>query len=41
MSQYETTASICEALEIVKAWNPDVNPKNAMVNFAAEEISAL
>lgn len=41
MSQYETAASIFDALEIMNAWNTDVSPKNAMVDFATEEISAL
>lgn len=41
MPQYETTASIYEGLEIIKAWNIDINPKNAIADFAAEEISAL
>lgn len=41
MSQYKTTASVYEALKIIKSWNTEITPKNAMVDFAVEEISAL
>jgi hypothetical protein len=41
MSQYESKEAIIEALSIVKDWNPDIKPRNAMVDFAAEEIGAL
>ncbi|KAG8177458.1 hypothetical protein JTE90_008642 [Oedothorax gibbosus] len=31
----------CEALHIIKSWNPNGNPCYGMVDFAAEEIGAL
>ena len=39
--QSETTAAVAEALEIMKEWNPDWNPRNWMVDFSEIEIKAL
>lgn len=38
--QDETTDSIKEAIEKIKAWNPGWNPKYFMTDFCEEEISA-
>lgn len=40
-TQYETTSSITEGLQILQAWNPSWIPKNWMVDFSEAEISAL
>ena len=39
--QSESTAAVAEALEIMKEWNPDWNPRNWMVDFSEIEIKAL
>lgn len=39
--QYSTTASIAEALEVIKSWNPSWRPRYFMTDFADEEIHAL
>ena len=41
IEQSETTAAVAEALEILKEWNPDWNPRNWMVDFSEIEIKAL
>ena len=39
--QDESTDSITEALSMIQAWNPEVNPKAFMVDYCAEEIEAI
>jgi len=41
VTQYEDSASIAEALEIVTSWNPQWTPRQFMVDFCEPEISAL
>ena len=41
VTQTETTASIKEALNILKKWNPTWDPRHFMVDYAEEEISAV
>ena len=37
----ESSELLTQALNIVKSWNPDINPKYAMVDFDAAEILSL
>ena len=37
----ETSELLSQAMEIVKSWNPSVNPKYAMIDFDAAEILSL
>lgn len=41
VTQAEDTASISEALAIIRNWNPDWHPTNWMVDFSEMEINAL
>ena len=37
----ETTSSIREALQVIKDWNPDIQPQYAMTDYCNEEILAF
>ena len=39
--QNESKASIAEALQIIKCWNEDFNPRFAMVDIDMQEINAI
>jgi len=41
VTQYEDSASIAEALHIVRQWNADWSPQSFMVDFCEPEIMAL
>jgi len=41
VTQYEDTASIAEALEVVRQWNEGWTPQSFMVDFCEPEIMAL
>jgi len=39
--QRETRQSLVDALQVIRTWNPDVNPRFAVCDIAEDEISAL
>ena len=39
--EHEDAASITEALEIIKAWNPDWDPEAIMIDFSLPEFNAV
>lgn len=39
--QQETQQSLVNALQVVRRWNPDVNPRYALVDFSDEPVAAL
>ena len=41
VTQYEDSASIREALEVISSWNTTWSPKSCMVDFCEAEINAL
>jgi len=41
VTQYEDSASIAEALSVIRGWNADWSPQSFMVDFCEPEIMAL
>jgi len=41
VTQYEDSASIAEALNVIRGWNADWSPQSFMVDFCEPEIMAL
>ena len=41
VTESESIESITEALEIIKEWNPDYQPRYFMTDYSKEEIAAL
>ena len=39
--EHETTSAISEALDVIKKWNPNWNPKFFMTDFSEAEIRAI
>jgi len=39
--QQETRQSLINALQVIRGWNSDVNPRYALVDFSEEEVAAL
>ena len=41
VTENEKEESIVEALEFIKSWNPELNPRCGMTDYCIEEISAM